>query len=141
MHGYFKDVFYLASRCEKGPVNTLQGGAIEKQISNSCHGGTRVASFTSNSFFCLFVCFFFFFISIFKGCDDVLREKCTFAWRSERGWIIERMITSWKCFFRPRPHVSGDFCIRNFFFMRIQKYLRPHVAYTNLIIYVPRFTL
>ena len=34
---------------------------------------------------------------------------------------------------RPRPHVSGDFCIRNFFFMRIQKYLRPHVAYTNRI--------
>ena len=34
--------------------------------------------------------------------------------------------------FRPRPHVSGDFCIRKFFYA-IQKYLRPHVAYTNRI--------
>ena len=33
---------------------------------------------------------------------------------------------------RMRPHVSGDFCIRKFF-MRIQKYLRPHEAYTNRV--------
>ena len=33
---------------------------------------------------------------------------------------------------RPRPHVSGDFCIRKFFHADT-KYLRPHVAYTNRI--------
>ena len=35
-------------------------------------------------------------------------------------------------YLRPRPHISGDFVSANFF-MRIQKNLRPHVAYTNRI--------